>query len=242
MIVPSAGASDSLCLRQDASAETSTSAVELVGYKTTWVEIRALYHEVYQQKRTPGMVLCNPEMEEEVHWEIIDLLKECLWHRQGPSLLEEEPKQSPIGTRTPRTPAQAEFHSWTQETYCWFQNKWQESCQEALRVARDAYHQVLVAAALLEGHIKRLGCSISHGQSISQWQSGTQQHLQSGGHSKSLRRCPQNGHPEQVPSVAGHTGDSTKRWGSLTQPCQAPKVSHLQRGHLSVRGSLLDPD
>ena len=46
-----------------------------------------------------------------------------------------------------------------------FRNRWQESHEEALRVAQDAHCQVLVAAAQLEGHIERLGCSISHGWS-----------------------------------------------------------------------------
>ena len=64
--------------------------------------------------------------------------------------------------------AQAEFHARVQDMYDQFQNRWQESCEQALRVAWDAHCWVLAAATLLEGHTERLGCSVSHGQSSSQ--------------------------------------------------------------------------
>ena len=65
---------------------------------------------------------------------------------------------------------QAEFHARAQDMYDHFWNRLQESCKEALRVAPDAHHQVLVADALPEGHIKRLGHSVSHGWSSRQHQ------------------------------------------------------------------------
>ena len=74
-------------LEWDASVEAP--AIELVGYKTTQAEIRALYNEVYQLKRTPRTVPCDLEAEEEIHQEILKSLKEHLWHRWGPAQLEE---------------------------------------------------------------------------------------------------------------------------------------------------------
>ena len=44
--------------------------------------------------------------------------------------------------------------------YDHFWNRQQKSCEEAFRVAEDTHHWVLVAATLLEGHIKRLGHSL----------------------------------------------------------------------------------
>ena len=52
--------------KQDPSMETPTA--NLVGYKTTQEESFALYQEVYQLKRAPGMIPCDPEMEEEICW------------------------------------------------------------------------------------------------------------------------------------------------------------------------------
>ena len=112
---------------------------------------------------------CFEEMVEEICKEILEMLKEHLWHRQGPTQLEEELRQRSMDTRTSRTPAQAEFHDHTQATYdhfAHFRDRHQESQEEAIRVARDAHHWALVAAALLEGHIERLSHSISQGGPI----------------------------------------------------------------------------
>ena len=93
----------------DPSMETPT--VNLIGYKTSQEEIFTLYQEVYQLKRAPGMVLCDLEMEEENHWEILDSLKEHLQCRWGSALPEEEPRQGLFGARTQRMTSQAEFHA-----------------------------------------------------------------------------------------------------------------------------------
>ena len=86
----------------DPSMETPT--IDLIGYKTTREDIFTLYQEVYWLKRAPGMVPCDPETEEEIYQEILDLLQECLWHRQGStppcqrkSLGEVSPVPGPIG-------------------------------------------------------------------------------------------------------------------------------------------------
>ena len=93
------------------------------------------------------------------------MLKAHLWHSWGPTQ-PEEPRGRSMGTKTSRMPTQAEFHAQTQATYehfGHFHNRQQESHEEALKVARDAHCQVPMAAALLEGHIERLSCSISLG-------------------------------------------------------------------------------
>ena len=99
-----------------------------------------------------------------------------------------------------------------QVTYEHFGSKQQESCKEVLRVARDAHHQALVAAALLEGHIKRLSHSITCGWSSSHGQLGRHQCSCSRRCMRSHRRCTLVSQQEQIPSAVGHTGDSKKRW------------------------------
>ena len=118
------------------------------------------YHQVYQLKRNPGEVPCSHDTAQEIHIEILEMLKEHLQHRWGPTLLEEEQRQATTSIRNTRTPAQAEFHARAQVTYDDLRNRHHDTCQEALAVVWDAHHQALVAAVLLEGHIERLSCSI----------------------------------------------------------------------------------
>ena len=59
-----------------------------------------------------------------------------------------------------------EFHAQVLATYDQFghfQDRQQESWEEALRVARDAHCWVLATVAMLEGHIEWLSYSVSHG-------------------------------------------------------------------------------
>ena len=77
-------------------------------------------------------------------------------------------------------PAQAEYHTQVQATYDYFGHHHriqQESHKEALQVVRDYHHQALTAAAMLEGHIEWLSCSISWAQygNWSRRQSGSQE-------------------------------------------------------------------
>ena len=67
-------------------------AIELLTHKTIWEEIMGIYHQVYQLKRNPREVPCSQDMEEETHIEILEMLKEHLWHRWGPTQPEEEPR------------------------------------------------------------------------------------------------------------------------------------------------------
>ena len=118
-------------------------------------------------------------------------------------------------------PVQAKFHDWMQATYEHFGCFWdrqQESCKETLRVVWDVHHQALAAAALLEGHIKRLGCSVTHGWSSSQGRSGSQQCSRSRRHTGSHMRCLLTSQEEQVPLVEDHTGDPARRQAVLPSP------------------------
>ena len=67
----------------DASLEVPT--VDLVGYKTSGEETFTLYQEIYQLKRAPGAIPGDPEETERTHLEILDSLKEHLWHRSYPA-------------------------------------------------------------------------------------------------------------------------------------------------------------
>ena len=135
------------------------SAMGLLTPKTTLKEIMVLYQEVYQLKRVLGKVQCSTDAAEEAHIEILEVLKACLWYRQGSSQLE-EPRQ------TPRMQAEAEYYDQTWVTcdyFSSFQTQQQQSREEALRVAREAQHQALVTLAMLKGHIECLHHSTSHG-------------------------------------------------------------------------------
>ena len=194
-------------------------------------------HEVYQLNRAPRMVPCGPEIEEEICQEIFDSLKDDLQHMQDPAQ-PEEPGQGSASTS--RLDPWSQFQWRMQMTPDHFWSRWQESCEEALRVAWDTHHQVLVAVALLEGHIKRLSCSGSHGQM------GSCQHSHSRGCSRSHGRHPLAGNKEQIPSAADCTGDSVKGWAPSPSPARLSRQvtfkEHSMGGHLSVGGSLLNPD
>ena len=186
--------------------------MELITHKTTQEEIMGLYHQVYQLKETLGWYPCSEETVEEIHIEILEALKEYLLCRWGPTQLKEGPRWRSMGTRTFRIPAQAKFHDHMQATYDHFghfQDLQQESFKEALRVARDAHHQVQVAAALLEGHIERLGHSVNQGWSHSWGWSGSCWYS-----SRRYRRS----HRRQTSSLAENTGNPARRQASLPSP------------------------
>ena len=70
-----------------------------------------LYHDVYQLQRLPGKINCDEEMEAHIYQEILDSVKEHLWHKQLSAFLGKEPRQSPAGI--PRLTSQAEFSTKT---------------------------------------------------------------------------------------------------------------------------------
>ena len=84
----------------------------------------------------------------------------------------------------------------------------------------DAHHQALAAAVLLEGHIERLSCSISHGCSGSHRCLGSDQWSQCQGHSRSGTRHLLASPQAWIPQAEGHTWDAAKRQAPSTSPVQ----------------------
>ena len=196
--------------------------MELITWETTQEENMALYHQVYQIKRNPREVSCLEDTVEEICLEILETLKECLQHRQGPAQPERE-----SWWRTSRMPAQAEFHAQVQAAYDHFghhHDQQQESQEEALQGVRDVHHQALATAAMLEGHIEQLSCSISCGWHGSQRRSGSCQWLGNRRHSRShscSRSCRRHllaGPQAWTPPVESHPGDAAKRWADSPSP------------------------
>ena len=63
--------------------------VSAMGQLTPQATHEELPSFVYQLKRDPGEVQCSENMMEQTHIEILETLKECLWHRWGSAHLEE---------------------------------------------------------------------------------------------------------------------------------------------------------
>ena len=64
--------------------------MELIRPETIREEFRRMYNKVYQLKRVPSVNPCNAEMVEDVHQEILNLVKECLQHKWECAQLGEE--------------------------------------------------------------------------------------------------------------------------------------------------------
>ena len=62
--------------KQDLGAEPTT--MELVGPDCTCQDIKDLYQDIYQLHRLPGRGQCEEAMEENLHKEILDSIKEHL--------------------------------------------------------------------------------------------------------------------------------------------------------------------
>ena len=74
-------------------------SVQLVGYKTSWGEIRGLYNEMYQLRRLSAPPLCRPEQVQELAWDILSSMEEHLQQRWGAAVPEGDQEQGP--TRAP---------------------------------------------------------------------------------------------------------------------------------------------
>ena len=64
--------------------EAEPSTIELVGPEPIGEEIAEIYWDVYQLRRSPGKLPCDGEMEKHLCQEILDSIKECLWHKWVP--------------------------------------------------------------------------------------------------------------------------------------------------------------
>ena len=130
--------------------------MELIGPKSTREEIRGVYNDMYQLWRVPSKSPCIVEMEEEACQEILDCVKECLWHRWDHAQPEERPRQSSAGASKPDP--QAEFWDQMHDTYDHYRDLTEGLFKEALTMVWDVHHWVLVAMALLEEKTEWLSC------------------------------------------------------------------------------------
>ena len=149
-------------------AKADVPAIQLMGFKTKWREIRELYNDFYQLKRVPDPPQCGQQWAGELAWEIMTSLKEHLQWMQGPTMPGGGPERGPTRTYMPNHPAKAPRRT---------QKKDDNSCDHALTKAREAHWQVLPAAHLLEEKIERISqlatrmwptnyhCSYSHSHS-----------------------------------------------------------------------------
>ena len=106
--------------------------MELNGHETI-TEFRRIYSEVYQLKRVPSMNPSDVQMVEDVHQEILNSVKEHLWHRWECTQPEEEPGQGSAGTSSPDP--WSEFQQRVHATYDHFRDLKEGSCEEDLVVA-----------------------------------------------------------------------------------------------------------
>ena len=191
--------------RQEPLAEPGTeeesSMMELARPDSSWEDIMDLYYNVYQLRRLSGRMICDEEMEAHIHQQILDSVRECLWHKWLFTQLGEELKWTPAGI--PRPNLQAHFQARNCATYNRLMGVRQHFCEEALAVARDAHQRALAAAALLEDKIERMSHSLSHS-------------CQCSGSCRSLGSCQQRrsqtpDHQNKVPQVASCHGDPARR-------------------------------
>ena len=103
---------------------------------------------MYQLEKAPGAELCNAEMAENIHQEILNSVKEHLWHRWDSAQSSEGLGWRPTGT--PRPTPGSQFQHEFQVTYKHFRDLREGSCEQALAMAWDAHRQALAAAAYLK--------------------------------------------------------------------------------------------
>ena len=147
MTMPSATAGGSHCLCRTWEAEPSV--VELIYTNLMREDIAKIYWDVYQLQRLLGKMPCDTVTEECLHQEMLNSIKECLWHKQDPA----PPEESKCPASTPGMNPQADYSTQDCTNYDWLKDMTRGPCEEALAVARDAHWQVLAATVLLEDKI-----------------------------------------------------------------------------------------
>ena len=139
----------------DLGVESST--MDLIGPETSWAKIRVIYNDVYQLWRLPGKSLCDKETGGKIHQEILDSIKEHLWHMWVPTQAEEELSS----TSTSKTDAQGEFQARTWATYDHLKTCSEIPAKTVLATVRYAHWWVLAPMTLLEENIKWLSHSVT---------------------------------------------------------------------------------
>ena len=90
-------------------AEVKTSAIQMVGFWTTWEEIQGIYNEVYQEKRLPGPLPYGPRWDgKPLTRKSVLLWKSRTSQKQGAA----KPERRSTGSHCTYSAAQppAEFH------------------------------------------------------------------------------------------------------------------------------------
>ena len=114
--------------KRDLSVEPST--IALIGPKSTREEISKVYNDVYQLWRSPSKSPCDVEVEKRTHQDILDSIKEHLWHRWDHTQPEEGLRWSSGGASRPDQ--QAEFWDQMLTMYDHYKDLTEGSCKEAL--------------------------------------------------------------------------------------------------------------
>ena len=133
--------------------------MELVGPNSMCQDIKDLYLDVYQLCRLPGRVQSKEAMEEHLHKEALDSIKECLQLKWPSTQLEGEWKQLP--PNAPQTAPYMEFAATNCSTYEKFAAMNQDLYEEMMSLARDTHQWALAAATILEERMERMSCSTS---------------------------------------------------------------------------------
>ena len=112
--------------------EAGFSAMELVGYQTSHMEIQDIYQSVYLLWRPPGLPSCGDQLRRRMIWDILSSLKDWLHRCRHPAATGQDPE--------PQEGWQSRLNKWG-------------SYEEALRVA---HQRVLDTTEALQGNIERL--------------------------------------------------------------------------------------
>ena len=193
--------------------EREPTVMEFIQPDSYQEDIAELYCDVYQLQRLLGKIYCDMETEACICQEIMDSVKECIWHEWPSALPEAELRWSPANI--PRLDSQVEFNTRNHATYDRSMGNKQDSYKEALAMARDTHQWALAVTALLEDKIERM----SHPLSCSCWHSASHSHLDS----CQQRRSQTADCQTKVPQVMSCHGDPARRWA------QSPSSSQLRQ-------------
>ena len=138
--------------KQDLKAEVYT--MDLIQPRMVWADIRNIYNDVYQLRRSLEESPCDDAMAEKIYQSILEFVKEHLQHRQEcAQSLEQQESTSALSSDPP-----PEFQPRTNAPYKHIKPG---SYEEALVVVQDVHCQALIMAHLLEDHIEQLGWQVS---------------------------------------------------------------------------------
>ena len=136
-----------------------STAMELISPDSTWEEIAEPYWDIYQLQRLPRGSHYKEGTEEHLCQEVLDSIKEHLWHKWPSTLLETEHKWRPADSHRPNP--QAKFTAMHCATYEQFAATQWDLCKEALATTGHTHQCALAAMALLEEKIECMSHSLS---------------------------------------------------------------------------------